>query len=77
MRALEVCIFFFFGGGGTSPLGPPAGSAPEHPFVINLYPQNSKLCIIDCEQEFKSRTDLVRENLDEIHKNYFYHWATH
>ena len=32
--------------------------------MFNLYPQNSKLCIIDCLQEYRNRSDLVRENLD-------------
>ena len=37
----------------------------EHPLVSNTYPQNSKLCIIDCLQEYRSRTSLVREDLNE------------
>ena len=36
----------------------------QHPLVFNTYAQNSKLCIIDCLQEYRCRTDLVRENLD-------------
>ena len=36
----------------------------QHPLVFNTYPQNSKLCIIDCLQEYRRRADLVRENLD-------------
>ena len=32
--------------------------------MFNIYPKNSKLCIIDCLQEYTSRTDLVRGNLD-------------
>ena len=37
----------------------------QDPLVFITYPQNSKLCIIDCFQEYRSRTDLVRENLNE------------
>ena len=36
----------------------------QHPLVFNTYPQNSKLCIIGCLQEYRSNTDIVRENLD-------------
>ena len=36
----------------------------QHSLVFNTYPQNSKLCIIGCLQEYRSRTDIVRENLD-------------
>ena len=36
----------------------------QHPLLFATYPQNSKLCIIDCLQEYRRRTDLVRENLD-------------
>ena len=35
----------------------------RHPLMFNTYPQNSKLCIMDCLQEYGSRTNLVRENL--------------
>ena len=33
-------------------------------YVFNTYPQNSKFCIIDFLQEYRTRTDLVRENLE-------------
>ena len=36
----------------------------QHPLVFYIYPQNSKLCIIVCLQEYRRRTDLARENLD-------------
>ena len=32
--------------------------------MFNTYPQNSKLCVIDCLQEYRERTDLVSESLD-------------
>ena len=36
----------------------------QHPLMFNTYLESSKLCIIDCLQEHRSRTDLVRENFD-------------
>ena len=36
----------------------------QHLLVFDTYPQNSKLCVIDCLQEYRRRTDLVRESLD-------------
>ena len=48
----------------------------QQPLVFNTYPQTSKLCIIDCLQEYRRRTGLVRENLDgnpeELNLSYAY-----
>ena len=49
----------------------------QHPLVFNTCPQNFTLCIIDCLQEYRSRTDLVRKNLyespEELLLSYAYH----
>ena len=46
-----------------------------NPLVFNICPQNSKLCIIDCLQEYSSRKYLERENLDGNPQESIYHNA--
>ena len=51
-----ICTFYF-----DTVLKTTKPSNHQHPLVFNTYP---KLCIVDCLQEYRCRTDLVRENID-------------